>query len=433
MGKYLNVGSFATRNKRHRREMEDAHYCELDYMGRSGDAYFGLFDGHGGSLSAKWCAQRFHQLLSRAINKQEPKWQTCAVLASTFEMADKMLGKMIGYDGSGTTAAIVYLKSVKPNSHHPQRLLYTANVGDTRIVLCHRGKAERISKDHNCYDQAECGRIESNGGVVINYRVNGILAITRALGDSMFKPTVCSKPYTTESVLDESYDEFVIIASDGLWDVCTDQEAIEQIRGIADPHVAARTLVRHAINLGSNDNISCMIVRFIDPRKLICTNNTVESPQSESPDTHTSHSMITAYPYHGYSRPTQQQPVSVELYAAVPVAITKDTRDPSEVTLQGRVGTDMLSEQIPVTEELAYEDNDDADDEFICACCKPRKPPQRTYYHRPIVGNLNKVTVAPRTQLSLSNLEKYGPKRTPEPLLFDHDDENNSEAIVDSD
>lgn len=428
MGKYLNVGSFATRNKRHRKEMEDAHYCELDYMGRVGDGYFGLFDGHGGSLSAKWCAQRFHQLLSRAIEKQEPKWQTCAVLASTFETADKMLGKMVGYDGSGTTAAIVYLKTARPTS---QRLLYTANVGDTRIVLCHRGKAERISKDHNCYDQAECDRIENSGGVVINYHVNGILAITRALGDTMFKPTVCAKPYTTESVLDDVNDEFVIIASDGLWDVCGDQEAIEQIREIADPHVAARTLVRHAINLGSTDNISCMVVRFIDPQQLDCTKKTAETPESEStPATSTGHSMITAYPYHGYSRAPPPPPLSVELYAAVPVAITKDSWDSHEVT-QCRVGTDMLSQQIPNSEELAYEE--DNDDDFICACCKPRKRPQRTYYHRPIVGNLNKVTPAPFTQLSLPNLEQYDPKRNPEPLLFYHDDENNSEAIIDSD
>lgn len=47
-----------------------------------------------------------------------------------------------------------------------------------------------------------------------------------------------------------------------LWDVCSDQEAVDLIRGIQDPQAASRALVDHALARFSTDNLSCMVVRF---------------------------------------------------------------------------------------------------------------------------------------------------------------------------
>lgn len=52
-----------------------------------------------------------------------------------------------------------------------------------------------------------------------------------------------------------------------LWDVCSDQEAVDLIRGIHDPQMASKTLVDHALARFSTDNLSCMVVRF-DNTKL---------------------------------------------------------------------------------------------------------------------------------------------------------------------
>jgi protein phosphatase PTC1 len=97
-----------------------------------------------------------------------------------------------------------------------QRVLYTANVGDARIVLCRNGKALRLSYDHKGSDENEGKRVANAGGLILNNRVNGVLAVTRALGDSYMKDLVTGHPYTTETVIQSDLDEFIILACDGV-------------------------------------------------------------------------------------------------------------------------------------------------------------------------------------------------------------------------
>jgi len=97
-----------------------------------------------------------------------------------------------------------------------QRVLYTANVGDSRIVLCRNGKALRLSYDHKGSDENEGKRIANAGGLILNNRVNGVLAVTRALGDVYMKYLVTGHPYTTETVIQSDLDEFIILACDGV-------------------------------------------------------------------------------------------------------------------------------------------------------------------------------------------------------------------------
>lgn len=97
-----------------------------------------------------------------------------------------------------------------------QRVLYTANVGDARIILCRNGKALRLSYDHKGSDENEGKRIANAGGLILNNRVNGVLAVTRALGDAYMKDLVTGHPYTTETVIQADADEFIILACDGV-------------------------------------------------------------------------------------------------------------------------------------------------------------------------------------------------------------------------
>jgi len=100
-----------------------------------------------------------------------------------------------------------------------RRVLYSANAGDARGVLCRAGKAVRLTYDHKGSDKQEAKRITDAGGFVMSGRVNGVLAVTRSLGDSSMKEFVVGEPYTTETELCEE-DEFLILACDGVCGLC---------------------------------------------------------------------------------------------------------------------------------------------------------------------------------------------------------------------
>ncbi|PWW79427.1 protein serine/threonine phosphatase 2C [Tuber magnatum] len=110
------------------------------------------------------------------------------------------------------------------------------------------GKALRLSYDHKGSDENEGKRVANAGGLILNNRVNGVLAVTRALGDSYMKELVTGHPYTTETVLQPEADEFIILACDGLWDVCSDQEAVDLVRQVQDPQEASKMLVDYALD-----------------------------------------------------------------------------------------------------------------------------------------------------------------------------------------
>ncbi|KAL0331099.1 UNVERIFIED_CONTAM: protein phosphatase 2C 51 [Sesamum angustifolium] len=153
-----------------------------------------------------------------------------------------------------------------------------ANCGDSRAVLCQRGVAVPLSRDHKPQpDRAdEKERIEAAGGKILNWngwRVQGVLATSRSLGDRYLKPYVSCKPEVTVVRRSES-DEFLIIATDGLFDVVSNETACEvvkkclsgQIRRVASEETsaseAAATLAELAIAKGSRDNISVIIVQL---------------------------------------------------------------------------------------------------------------------------------------------------------------------------
>lgn len=298
------------------------------------NGYFAIFDGHAGTFAADWCGKKLHLLLEDAIRKH-PNTPIPELLDQTFTNVDQQLEKL-PLKNSGCTAVIAVLRweDRVPNSQSAtgstsiaplaaavsakaaadatadgsagpdsagagqsankdgapditdaapteaklrevatrQRVLYTANVGDARIVLCRKGRALRLSYDHKGSDENEGRRIANAGGLILNNRVNGVLAVTRALGDAYMKDLVTGHPYTTETVIQPDQDEFIILACDGLWDVCSDQEAVDLIRNIKDPQAASKTLVDHALARFSTDNLSCMIVRF-DNEALVARQN----------------------------------------------------------------------------------------------------------------------------------------------------------------
>ncbi|KAI5962198.1 MgPP2CL-1 [Candida pseudojiufengensis] len=151
-----------------------------------------------------------------------------------------------------------------PTKNH-KRMLYTSNVGDSRIILCRKGKPYRLSYDHKASDSNEINRIEKSGGLILKNRVNGVLAVTRSLGDTYMKDLVLGKPFTTSTKIDED-DEFLIIACDGVWDVLSDAKACKFVsqcfaKGL-NTSETSKKLCQLAIDNSTMDNVTVMIVQF---------------------------------------------------------------------------------------------------------------------------------------------------------------------------
>ena len=128
---------------------------------------------------------------------------------------------MLDSDHCGSTACTAIVR--REINHN---VLYVANIGDTRAVLSKNGQAERLSKDHKATDPDEIDRVRSAGGSIMENRVAGGLAITRAFGDHAYKSFgVTAQPYIVRHVL-RPFDKFLIIASDGIWDTVTDEQAV---------------------------------------------------------------------------------------------------------------------------------------------------------------------------------------------------------------
>lgn len=275
------IGFCEDKNRMHRRTMEDTHVMKAKFADKLGQGFFAVFDGHAGKQAAQWCGDHVHELLEELLDLR-PDAPIPDLLNEAFVSADNKLADLQIY--SGCTVVVCFVQVLDHG-----RVLHTANVGDARAVLCRGGKAIRLTYDHKGSDANEAKRIVDAGGLVLNDRVNGVLAVTRSLGDCSMKALVVGNPYTTSLDL-TCYDEFLILACDGVWDVLSDQEAVELVRHIDDPQVAAKTLVYKSLENMSTDNLSVIVIRFLHdsylPRKIEVnsTDDALENEEDEDDD-----------------------------------------------------------------------------------------------------------------------------------------------------
>ncbi|KAJ8964783.1 hypothetical protein NQ317_010019 [Molorchus minor] len=165
-------------------------------------------------------------------------------------------------DVAGTTALIAMLEDHR---------LVVANVGDSRGVMCDgKGNAIPLSFDHKPQQMRERKRIKEAGGfVTFNgvWRVAGILATSRALGDYPLKDKklVIADPDILTFDLRDHKPLFMILASDGLWDTFSNEEAVNFIKErLNEPDYGAKSLTLQSYYKGSLDNITVIIINFKD-------------------------------------------------------------------------------------------------------------------------------------------------------------------------
>ncbi|RZC91369.1 hypothetical protein C5167_027433 [Papaver somniferum] len=243
--------------------------------------FYAVYDGHGGSGVANVCRDQLHRVLVNEIEScdgDEIDWEN--VMVSCFmKMDDAVSGEGVENEeikSIGSTAVVSLISTDQ---------IIVANCGDSRAVLSRGGTAIPLSQDHRPDRTDEMERVEAAGGRVINwngYRVLGVLATSRSIGDHYLKPYVISVPEVTITSRTES-DEFVILASDGLWDVmsndmacnvarkCLEGRIARKFASSASPSssdhtsnaaLAAAVLAELAMAKGSKDNISVVVVEL---------------------------------------------------------------------------------------------------------------------------------------------------------------------------
>jgi len=250
--KKFSYGYSSVRGKR--ASMEDFHDTKISEVNGEMVGLFGVFDGHGGSRAAEFVQKNlFNNLLTH------PKFSsdTRAAIEETYKQTDQEYLKAENnqHRDAGSTASTAVLVG--------ERLL-VANVGDSRAVICRNGKAVALSDDHKPNRTDERQRIEDAGGVVMwsgTWRVGGVLAVSRAFGDRLLKRYVVAEPEIQEEKINDDV-EFLVLASDGLWDVVSNQDAVTMVQDVQDAEEAAKRLTDEAMKKGSADNITCVVVRF---------------------------------------------------------------------------------------------------------------------------------------------------------------------------
>jgi len=129
-------------------------------------------------------------------------------------------------------------------------------------VLCHDGKAVRLSVDHKPNIPEERQRIEAAGGFVSETnRLNGVLAMSRGLGDAKLQPVLTAEPSISVTHLTPE-DKFLIIACDGVWDIFPDQVSVQNVKAEAKPEDACVRIRDRVYSSGSTDNISIIVLHL---------------------------------------------------------------------------------------------------------------------------------------------------------------------------
>jgi len=238
----------------HRNAMEDDHaiYQKPETRFFSAEVY----DGHGGRKAAQVAAEmvtpHFLHAWSREMEKPlQERESEAELLRNAYLAVDRHIIEN-GFN-SGTTAAGFYLID---------DYFYAVNCGDTRIVIGIQGGVSSLTLDHKPNLPEETQRIEDEGGYVISFgvpRVQGILAVSRAIGDSSLKPYVIAEPRIAEGCLGKEND-YLIIACDGVWDVLSPDIVIAMVRAAGDVQAATENIRTTAIDSGSNDNITVIVL-----------------------------------------------------------------------------------------------------------------------------------------------------------------------------
>ncbi|KAJ6770365.1 PROTEIN PHOSPHATASE 2C [Salix purpurea] len=223
MSKNITHGFHLVKGKSHH-DMEDYVVAEFKEIDDNELGLFAIFDGHLSHIIPDYLRSHlFDNILKEPNFWTEPE----NAMRRAYRITDtKILEKGGDLGKGGSTAVTAVLINCQK--------LVVANVGDSRVVICKNGVAIQLSVDHEPSTERE--DIENRGGFVLTFpgdvpRVDGQLAVARAFGDKNLKEHLSSEPDVAMEMIDDETD-CIILASDGLWKVMSNQEAVDTIKNI---------------------------------------------------------------------------------------------------------------------------------------------------------------------------------------------------------
>jgi len=243
---------YEDQNERNREYMEDQGKSVENLGGDQNKMLFCIFDGHGGGEVSKFLQEHFHTYMKKLL----PFDDYFKGFLNLFRTLDEEI-KSLNIPTMGSTGTVVFIEKTKG-----KKMLYCVNVGDSRCILVNRKGVTRMSYDDRVDDPKETERIMRTGGVIVNGRVYGTLMLSRSFGDWAIKSYgVIVDPHISKIELNDD-DLFLIIASDGVWDVIKDEECMQFYRNSKNTLDLCKNIVVESLKRGSQDNISCFAISF---------------------------------------------------------------------------------------------------------------------------------------------------------------------------
>ena len=242
-------------NTLYQEKMEDKSYSNLTFLSKNNHliSLFGIYDGHNGKNISEYLYNNFDKILLNNIEKNNFNIEKS--LLDSFKQVNKNIENIPNAKNSGSTATIILIDN---------NILYCANVGDSQCYYINKDKIIKLTDLHNCKNKDEVERVKKNKGLIFQNRVFGSLSLTRSIGDLDFKIYgVTYIPKINKEILKDNYSQFIILGSDGVWDVIDENYLWDNHKNFGkDSHFFCQKIVNDAILKGSQDNVSCIVIKL---------------------------------------------------------------------------------------------------------------------------------------------------------------------------
>jgi serine/threonine protein phosphatase PrpC len=233
---------------------------------------FEIFDGHGGDEMSSYLQMNLAQIYKQ--NLLLNKGNIIISLKNAFRDADDEMRNQLNAEGLGSTGTLVHILWEKEND----LVVYSANVGDSRVSLISPEHIIRLSYDHRTTDEKERKRILESGLEIIDDRINGTLMLTRIFGNYEYKNNdeneedenvstsnkglIC-EPFISKINIDLSIEnQYLILASDGIWDTITEEEIQDIILTNTDTQQICSIVIKKCLRNESWDNMSIFAIKL---------------------------------------------------------------------------------------------------------------------------------------------------------------------------
>lgn len=234
-------------------------------------AVLGVLDGHAGKGAALFCQDVLPRILS---NKSEITPETLSDAVQEMDSLYREEGINTEWlEESGTTCVFATIRRSRDSMNRWKVLI--SNTGDSRAIRGGLGGSRQITSDHKPDNFIESTRIRAAGGYVVDNRVDGALAVSRAIGDFKFKRNPeygysKQKVIATPDVFEEYFEagDWLLIACDGIFEQSSSKSVAEFVDEKAfsskkSPAIVCE-LLDWALNNGSQDNMTCILIQFLD-------------------------------------------------------------------------------------------------------------------------------------------------------------------------